>query len=134
MKLLPDPVCKRITNLWALANDPGAARTSARLRARCCVNCKPSFDFSDFMLVFLIEREQKSRGEFDPIEIMIYLFEEARIKLLPEQEIAVALWDTHTFVYHHYFHVVDPFRLSRIEIMERITANRGCLWTVETSE
>ena len=104
MKLLPDPVCKRIANLWALANDPGGSAHECAVAREMLRKLQAELRLSDFMLVYLLEREQKSRGEFDPIEIMIYLFEEARIKLLPEQEIAVALWDTHTFVYHHYFH------------------------------
>ena len=82
MKLLPDPVCKRIANLWALANDPGGSAHECAVAREMLRKLQAELRLSDFMLVYLLEREQKSRGEFDPIEIMIYLFEEARIQAL----------------------------------------------------
>jgi hypothetical protein len=103
MRIPSDAVCKRIANLWALANDPSSEHESAVAREMLC-KLQAELGLSDFLLTYIIERQQKVPGEFDPIEIMLNLFEQARAKLTPEQEIVVALWDVHTYVYDHYRH------------------------------
>jgi hypothetical protein len=103
MRLPPQPICKRVVNLYASANDPSSEHEAAVARDMLR-RLRLDFQIDDFLLTYIIERQQKSPEEFDPIEIVLTLFEMARIKLTPEQEIVVALWVLHTYVYNHYLH------------------------------
>jgi Protein of unknown function (DUF3631) len=73
-------------------------------RARGCIGSSLTLGLATFCLCYLIERERQPRDRFDPIEIMVNLFEAAQIRLTPEQEIVVALWVIHTYVYDRYLH------------------------------
>jgi uncharacterized protein DUF3631 len=103
MRIPSDAACKRVRDLWALANDRSSSHESANARGMLR-QLQRDLGLSDFLLCYLIEREPHPRGEFDPIEIMVNLFEAAKIRLTPEQEIVVALWVIHTYVYDRYLH------------------------------
>jgi hypothetical protein len=65
---------------------------------------KLDLQLSEFVVTYVVERQQKSPEEFDPIEIVLHLFDVARIKLTPEGEVVIALWVLHTYIYEHYLH------------------------------
>src|SRR5262249_20473279 len=119
MRRPPDDICKRIHDLWARASDPSNEHESAFARTKLR-ELQIELGLSNFMLTYIIEREQKapsklepSQIEFDPIEIMLDLFELARIKLTPEQEIVTAVWVGHSYVFHHYRHTPRLLLRSR---------------------
>ena len=103
MRLPPQRICKLVANLHASANDPSSEQEAATARDMLR-KLQGDFQIDDFLLTYLIERQQKPPDEFDPIEIVLNLFELACIKLTPEQEIVIALWVLHTYVYDHYLH------------------------------
>jgi hypothetical protein len=103
MKLPPQTTCKRIAAMYASANDPNNENEAAVARDMLR-KLKLDLQLSEFVVTYVVERQQKSPEEFDPIEIMLHLFDVARIKLTPEQEIVIALWVLHTYIYEHYFH------------------------------
>ena len=108
----PDPICKRISSLRALAI--GSSNLSEKANAFTALKrLQSEFDLSDVELIFIAEywqheptklRARSERPE-NPLESIMALLAANRIILgRLEQEIVVSLWALHTYVYRLFVH------------------------------
>jgi hypothetical protein len=101
----PEPICKRISHLWALAHGSSNLGESSNALA-ALKRLQTEHDLTDTALAFIAEYHMKEAADhlINPLELMIRLADDYQIRLSLEQMVIIVLCCLVTHVYDLFLH------------------------------